>query len=33
MEESGAPKKKERKKRICLPTYLYPKVIVQVWAN
>ena len=32
MEESGAPKKK-KKKRICLPTYPYPKVMGRVWAN
>ena len=32
MEESGAPKKKI-KKRICLPTYPYPKVMGRVWAN
>jgi hypothetical protein len=32
MEESGAQKKK-KKKRICLPTYPYPKVMVRVWAN
>ena len=32
MEESGAPKKKE-KQRICLPTYPYPKVMGRVWAN
>ena len=32
MEESGAPKKK-KKKRICLPTYPYPKVMGQVWAS
>ena len=31
MEESGAPKKK--RKRICLPTYPYPKVMGWVWAN
>ena len=32
MEESGARKKK-KKKRICLPTYPYPKVMGRVWAN
>ena len=31
MEESGAPNKK--RKRICLPTYPYPKVMGWVWAN
>jgi hypothetical protein len=30
MEESGAPKKKKKK---CLPTYPYPKVMGRVWAN
>lgn len=33
MEESGAPKKEKKKKRICLPTYPYPKVMGRVWAN
>jgi hypothetical protein len=33
MEESDAPKKKKKKRRICLPTYPYPKVMGRVWAS
>ena len=32
MEESGAPKNKNKNKKICLPTYPYPKVMGRVWA-